>query len=236
MQADDDRHDQEAHGDAERPPHLEERQCHTGGEGRHQAKEDEAQDIVDHGRADHHARLDGRHDLHVRQDARRDSDGRGRERRAHEDRRGRAIGHVELVRDERGEPQRHPQRQRQHDADDGHRTRRRTHAEHLLQVGLEADFEQQDQHADLGQHGDELREGVVRGGRNDPEDARAQERPGDQLAQYRGLADPLEELPGELAHDEHRSEHDEEPHQEVGPVAIDGRRERRQVLEGGKHR
>ena len=101
-------------------------------------------------------------------------------------RRMRQIGPVGIA-----QPERHG------DPHDRHRERGGADAEHLAQVGLQPDLEQQQQDAELGQDVDHL--GRPCRPRDDAEHAAAEQDAGDQLAQDRGLAEALGQLARSLA-------------------------------------
>ena len=93
-------------------------------------------------------------------------------------------------------------------ADRRHRKRGSTDAEHLLEIGLEADLEQQEHHAELGEQVDDL--GSCPCGWNDTEHAATQNYSGHQLAQHSRLAEPLRQLAKELGGHQHSGQHQEQ--------------------------
>src|SRR5690606_9832291 len=95
-----------------------------------------------------------------------------------------------------------------HDADDRDERRGWSDPEHLLDVRLETDLEEEERDADLGQERDDLVDRTL--ARDDPENAGAEHDTGDQLAAYGRLADTFRETPEDLGEDEHRNEHHEE--------------------------
>ena len=95
-----------------------------------------------------------------------------------------------------GEGQHHPRER--------HHQRGRAHAEELVQVGLEAHFEEEKDDADLGEQVDPL------GKRDQAEHRRTEEDARQQLAEYGRLADPLGEVAQELRAEKRRGERQEE--------------------------
>jgi hypothetical protein len=90
------------------------------------------------------------------------------------------------------------QRERCHHAQDGYEQRGQTYLEHLAHGGFEPDLEQQDQHAQLGEHvhGRVGRESLEPGDAEQMEIA--QHDSGHQLAQHRRLSDARGQIPAEL--------------------------------------
>ena len=86
-----------------------------------------------------------------------------------------------------------------------HRERRRAHLQHLLQVGLEPDLEEEDDHADLGERLDDR---LVRV--DQPEQRRAEQHAGEQFADHRRLAHALEEVAQQLGQREHCRQHQQQ--------------------------
>ena len=180
----------------------------AGGHPGDDAQDDETEDVVDDRRADDDPGFLGGHAPQIGEDTGGDADGSGGERCADEDRLGDAIGagngarvrQVGPVGETEGEGHRHT------DGGDGKGCG--SDAKHLAQVGFEADLEEQQQHAELGEHVDHLAGRPF--GRDDAEDAAAQEDAGHQLAEDGGLADALGELAEELGSDEHGGDRQEE--------------------------
>ena len=83
-------------------------------------------------------------------------------------------------------------REGQHDPDRSDQGRLQTRAEELVDIGLEADLEEEDQHAELGEGVQDLR--LV----DQPEQAGTDEHPRQQLAQDGSLPDALHGLAGQL--------------------------------------
>ena len=100
------------------------------------------------------------------------------------------------------------ERERQRDADGRDREGRGADPEHFLEVGLEPDLEQQEEHAELGEDVHQL--GGRPLGRDDAEHAPAQQHAGDELAQHRRLSDALRRSAQNLGGDQHRGEKEEE--------------------------
>ena len=101
-----------------------------------------------------------------------------------------------------------PGQERQHDPDGGDGGRGSAHLPHFAEVGLEPDLEEQDEDAELGEHGHDL--GHRTGRRNQAQRARAEEDAGEELAQDGRLAHPLGQLAEELGRDQDAGEHEED--------------------------
>ena len=110
------------------------------------------------------------------------------------------CGRQNPVDEAQGEGQRH--------ADRGHGQRGGADAEHLLEVGLEADLEEQEEDAQLGEDVHQLGRRTVGG--DHAEDAAAEQDSRDQLAEDRRLADALRRVAEHLGGDEHGGEDEEE--------------------------
>ena len=95
-------------------------------------------------------------------------------------------------------------RERQHHAGEGDRERGAADAQELLEIGFEADLEEEQDHADLREQEDPL------GQRHEPEHRGAQHDAREQLAEHRGLAHPLGEAAEELGAEERGREGDQE--------------------------
>ena len=95
-------------------------------------------------------------------------------------------------------------RERQHHARERDRRRAAADAQELLEIGLESDLEEEEDHADLREQEDPL------GQRNEPEHRGAEHDAREQLAEHRGLAHPLREAAEELGAEERGREGDQE--------------------------
>jgi hypothetical protein len=97
---------------------------------------------------------------------------------------------------------------RHHDTDHRDAERSSAHLPELAEVHLEADAEQEEDHAELTEHG----EGLV--APDEAEDRRSDHDAGDDLADHRGDVDAL----GDLRRDLRSDEHDEDVEQHRGDV------------------
>lgn len=94
------------------------------------------------------------------------------------------------------------------DADDRHGRRLEARVEQLVEVGFQADLEEQDDDADLGQGVED--HGLV----DQPEDARPDDHSGEELAQHGRLAESRHRLARELR----REPDDDQPDQELAQL------------------
>jgi hypothetical protein len=171
---------------------------HAADHGQHH----QAQHVVDDRRAEDHLARARLRDAQVLQHARGDADAGGGQAGAEEHRHQR-------VRVGQQRPRHPPAERERHDhADQRHQQRRGADARQRAQVGLEADVEQQQQHADLGQHlqrrlvADEREAGGAVRERQQVADAD----PDQQLAEHRRLAQPHREQAAELRRQQQRGE------------------------------
>ena len=110
------------------------------------------------------------------------------------------------------------ERERNRHPHDGHRERRSPGPEHLAEIGLEPDLEEQEQHAELGQHVHHLARQPL--DRHDTQRAGPKHHAGDELAEHGGLAHAFGQLAQQLGGDQDGGESQEEP-RDVHP-ALDG--------------
>ncbi len=187
--------------------------------GRHpgdDTEEDEAQHVVNDGCPQHDPRLDGVQALQVGQDPSGDADRRRGQRSAHEHCRHDVVRNCVLEAARRRHPVQEPQPERHDHACDGHGRRGRADARHRIETGLEADFEQEDSHPDVGEDPEGAGQRIFRGRWEDVE--RAQEHSRHQLAHHAGLPQPLTQRRRERPCHEHDCQDDEET-SDVIPVS-----------------
>ena len=139
----------------------------------------------------------------------RDADGRSSQRGADENGCCNKVGGAFTGRVRNVGPVEKTQQERQRHTHRGHRERRRPNPEHLTQIGFQPDLEQQEHHTELGENMNHLAGGSL--GRDDAEHAASQQHPGDQLAEYRRLADSFGQLAQQLGRNEYDCEGDEQP-------------------------
>ena len=204
--------DAEEHDGLQDDPHdREPREPGRAGRGRghqagHHRQHHESENIVQHGRAEDHLPLTTLEGPQVFQNPGRDADARGRERCPDEQ-----VGeHRDLGQQPPSRPP--PEHKRGGHADGGHERGRGADPGECPQVSLQSDVEQEDQHADLGQH---VQRGVAA---HEGDPAFAEERweevpradPHEQLAEDRGLPPPFRQDPAALRgqHEERQSKQD----------------------------
>ena len=111
--------------------------------------------------------------------------------------------------------------ERHDDADDGDGQRGPTDAPELGEVHLHADLDEQQQHAELGEHAEA--DAALAVEVDEPEHRRADDDAGDDLAEHGRDADPLGALRGELRRDDDHEQVEQQPRQVDGlhgePVA-----------------
>jgi hypothetical protein len=188
--------DEESDREGNRARRLWDRDAARLGDLADHGEDHEAEDVVDDGGSENDLAFACLEDRQLREHSRGDPDrGRG-QRGSDEDRRQRRK--AEATRDDpaAGERQSHA---RERDAQS-----RRADAQEFVQVGLQANFEEEQDHADLGHEKHALRK------RNQPEDGGSQQDSDEELAQHRRLAHALGELPEELRPDERRGKSQEE--------------------------
>ena len=169
-------------------------------------QDDQAEDVVDDRRAEDDLRLPGGDLPQVGQHPGGDADAGGAEGGADEE-----VDQKVLVGQEVGR-HRPAEEERRHDAEDRHQQAGDTHRQHLLDVGFQADVEEQQDDADLGQDLDP-QVGAQEVEEVDPDEGEvAQEDAEHQLAQDRRLADALEHLAAELGHREDDGDAEEDRH------------------------
>ena len=143
---------------ARRPDDPQHRHRGAGRETRDHAQDDEAEHVIDDRGADDDPGLRRRHAAQIGQHARGDADRSRREGRADEDAGGRQVGGGNRrMREER--PVDVAQGERQHHADGRDGERGGADAEHLLEIGLQPDLEEQEENAELGEDVHELAPG-----------------------------------------------------------------------------
>jgi hypothetical protein len=98
-------------------------------------------------------------------------------------------------------PIRKAQRERERDSDRRHRKRCCPHPEHLPEIRLQSDLEEQEHDSELGEHMYDLGTGSVY--RNDSENTAPEKDAGDQLPENSRLSKSLCELAQELGGNEH---------------------------------
>jgi hypothetical protein len=142
----------------------------------------------------------------LRQNTRGDADRGRRQGRADEDRRQRA-------RAERASQGIAAQSRKQHSR---HRDQDRGAPDlhELAEIGLQADFEEEEDHADLGENEDLVRQ------RHEPDQRRPEDDARQQLAEDRRLSDPLGQLAEELGADQRRREGEEKRADVEGVIHI----------------
>ncbi len=179
----------------------------AGGDARHDRQDHEPEHVVDDGGADDDPSFRRAEIREVGEHSGGDADRGGGQRCADEDgggAEGRRVAHaVGNVRPEEVAGQ-----EGQHHADRRDRHRRPAHLPHLPEVGLEPDFEQQHEDAQFGENRDDVDRRA--GGGDDPQRARAEDHPGEQLTEDGGLADAFGNLPEKLGGHENGSEGEEE--------------------------
>jgi hypothetical protein len=98
------------------------------------------------------------------------------------------------------------QREGQHDADGGDRHGGGTHLCHRLEIGLQADLEQEENNAQFGQEPDQIGSRVG-SSRDNLQQAGPEQHPGKQFAQHGGQAQPLGTLAEKLARHQHSGDY-----------------------------
>ena len=160
-----------------------------GDDARDDSEDDEADHVVGDRGAEHSARFDRCERTEVAEHPRSDADARGRQCRADEQR----FFAVEAEADAGAEAGRH----RHDDADDCDEEGRAPDGTQIPQVHLEADLEQQQDHAELGEDVQDLV------GLDNPEQRRPDEHAGDDLGDDRREADAIRDLGSDLRRDDH---------------------------------
>ena len=205
----DDRHEEKAHRDTEGLRDAEAGHDPTGRDTGDDAQDDQSQDIVDDRRSNDDPGLLTGHPSEVGEHAGGDTHRGGGERRADEDGLIRDAGGGRLTGVGQIGPVSVAEGKRHRDADQRHRQRRGSDPEHLPEVGLESDLEEEQDDAQLGEQMDDV--GRDTGGGNDAEGARAQKHSRDELPEHGRLPDQLGQLAKELGAHEHRGEGEKEP-------------------------
>ena len=197
----------EPDGDAGDRRHVPRAHRSAGGERADHAQDDEPEDIVNHGGAENHLAVRSLEEAQITEHARRNSDAGGREsRRAHQRRHGRHVHGVQgQIASGEGK----------HDAGRGDRASCAAHRPQRLEVGLHPDFEEQDEHADLGE-GDHRRVGGI----EDPQHRLAEQHTREQFAEHGGLSDALRGVP------EHRGGKDRRHERQQKGLHAGSRRQR----------
>ena len=168
--------------------HGQQRDGALGDDAHDDGEDHQPEHVVGHRGAEHSARLDRRERAEVAEDPRGDPDARRRERGAEEQRR------VRVVRERDADPE--ADRHRQGDADHGDAHRRPPDRGEVADVHLHPDLQQEEDHAELGEHLEDLR------GADQPEDRRPDDDARDDLADHRRHPDALRDLRRELRRDQ----------------------------------
>ncbi|HVZ76853.1 MAG TPA: hypothetical protein VG818_02595 [Gemmatimonadaceae bacterium] len=203
-------HDHECGRDAGNAAHAAHRDGVAGDDPSHHGQDHQPDDVVDHGRPEHDAPLARVQAAEFGQHARRDADRRGAQRRAaHQRRHTRDAEHL------RGQE---PEPERDRHARDSDRSRDAADLHERADVGLEADLEQQQDHADLGHRVDDRIRGV-----HEPERRATEQHAGHEFPEHCRLAQALRELAEQLGADEDRDQRGKERRHRRASVGGSGR-------------
>jgi hypothetical protein len=142
------------------------------------------------------------HLTEVGQHPSRDADGSCREGGANEDGRHCEIGRAFTRGVRQVRPIREAQEEREDYAHSGYRERRRSYAEHLLEISLQPNLEEQEYYPELRQHVNYFGPNSL--GWNEAKYAPPQDDPTDQLTQHGWLAESFGKLSQELGSHKHR--------------------------------
>src|SRR4051794_20820511 len=195
--ADDDRQRHETKGKSEHLRDGERRQFLAGGSGADNGQQDESEDVVDDGGAEDDLRFIGFHVTEVGENARGDADRGCRQRRAEEDRHGRWIA------EEDADARTGDERQRY--ARDGYRHRGAADGQKTLEIRLQADQKEEQDHAELRE---KVQHGIVR--IDEAESGDADDDATDHFAKDGGLPDALGKLTEKFGGGEDRQQREEQ--------------------------
>ena len=182
----------------------------------HRREDDEAEHVVDDGRAEDHPRLGGLGTADVLEHPRGDADAGGRERGAEEQ------VSVPRVFGQEPDTDKVPEDERYDHTDAGHHERRAADLRHLRDRGLQAHLEQQQDHPQLAEGGDH------RVGERKTEGVPAEEPqvsegdPRDELTQHRGLVQPEGNVPAKLGDPQEDGQREERLREGLGTARSKG--------------
>ena len=196
--ADDGGHDEEADRAADRAKDRQRIDVASGDNLDDHREDDQSEDVVGNGRAEHDSSLGGGERLEVAEHPGRDSHARGGEGGTEEQ-----CGVARFTETESDEPADH---EWHHDADNGHRHRRPADATEFGEVHLHADLHQQQQHTQFGECGDGL---AVRW--NPPEQRGSDQDSDDDLADDSRHSDSLAQLGRDLGGEQNHRDVEQHP-------------------------